>query len=117
LESERSSASVLLNGLSKLKWNLLVKGLLVGAVSGILAVLYRIAIEYGIALWIFVVLAGGLFVAWLVALEPMASGSGIPQVEGVVLFGLKMKWHMILVVRFLGGILCSFFASCVAFAC
>lgn len=126
MESERSSASVLLNGLSKLKWNLLVKGLLVGAVSGILAVLYRIAIEYGtktslgiyaylrahptyIALWIFVVLAGGLFVAWLVALEPMASGSGIPQVEGVVLFGLKMKWHMILVVRFLGGILCSFF--------
>jgi len=104
-----------------------VKGLLVGAVSGILAVLYRIAIEYGtktslgiyaylrahptyIALWIFVVLAGGLFVAWLVALEPMASGSGIPQVEGVVLFGLKMKWHMILVVRFLGGILCSFLA-------
>jgi len=65
---------------------------------GILAVLYRIAIEYGtktslgiyaylrahptyIALWIFVVLAGGLFVAWLVALEPMASGSGIPQVK------------------------------------
>jgi len=47
LESERSSASVLLSGLSKLKWNLLVKGLLVGAVSGILAVLYRIAIEYG----------------------------------------------------------------------
>jgi len=112
LESERSSASVLLNGLSKLKWNLLVKGLLVGAVSGILAVLYRIAIEYGYEnvvrylrlfesaphlyrIMDFRRASRRLFVAWLVALEPMASGSGIPQVEGVVLFGLKMKWHMI----------------------
>jgi len=52
------------------------------------------------------VLAGGLFVAWLVALEPMASGSGIPQVEGVVLFRPKdemaydfgstfSRWHLV----------------------
>jgi H+/Cl- antiporter ClcA len=39
----------------------------------------------------------------------MASGSGIPQVEGVVLLGLRMRWLLVLVVRFAGGLLCGMF--------
>lgn len=116
----------LLSRLNRLKWSLTLKGLLAGVVAGLLAVLYRMGIEYGtqaatkiyaffrvhpicILPWLAAVVAAGLLVAWLVKLEPMASGSGIPQVEGVVLFGLKMKWYTILGVRFTAGLLCGLF--------
>lgn len=116
----------LLSGLNQLKWSLAGKGLLVGIVSGLLAVLYRVGIEYGgetavrmygylklhpllITLWLLAAAVLGWLISRMTKWEPMAAGSGIPQVEGVVLFGLKMKWYTILFVRFVGGILCSFF--------
>lgn len=116
----------LLSSFNQLKWNIVLKGLLVGIVAGALAVFYRLGIEYGtetatkiyehlkihplmILPWFAAIIAAGLFIGWLIKLEPMATGSGIPQVEGVVLFGLKMKWFTVLTVRFIGGILCSFF--------
>lgn len=39
----------------------------------------------------------------------MAGGSGIPQTNGVVICGLKMRWQTILPVRFIGGLLGSLF--------
>jgi H+/Cl- antiporter ClcA len=116
----------LLSSLNELKWSIAVKGLLVGLVAGLLAVLYRLGIEYGtetaiktyaylkihpilIFPWLAAIIGVGLLTAWLIKLEPMATGSGIPQVEGVVLFGMKMKWYTILGVRFVGGFLGSFF--------
>jgi len=89
-------------------------------------VLYRLCIEYGNRIaaktyafmklnpvilipWIILIILVGLFISWLVKIEPMAKGSGIPQVEGLVLYGLKMKWYSILAVRFLAGIISSFF--------
>ncbi len=115
-----------LSSFNELKWSIAGKGVLGGFVAGLLAVFYRLGIEYGtdtsiklyayfrihpilILPWIVAIAAVGLFVAWLVKLEPMATGSGIPQVEGVVLFGLKMKWYTVLAVRFVAGILCAFF--------
>lgn len=111
--------------MNKIKWSITVKGVLSGLIAGVLAVLYRLGIEYGteaaikiyaylkvnpamIILWLIAVIFAGLFISWLVKLEPMATGSGIPQVEGIVLYGMKMKWYMILFVRFVGGILSSF---------
>lgn len=109
-----------------IKWKLALKGLIVGGTAGLLAVLYRIGIEHGseaalyiyallkehpryIAGWIIIISISGIFIGWLVRKEPMASGSGIPQTEGVLLYGLKMKWYSILAVRFIGGLLCSVF--------
>ena len=40
---------------------------------------------------------------------PYTSGSGIPQVEGIVLFGIKIRWYTVLAVRFVAGLLSSFF--------
>lgn len=115
----------LLSGLNETKWSIATKGILSGFIAGVLAVLYRLGIEYGtetsvkiygylklhpkmILLWIIGIVFLALFIAWLIKLEPMASGSGIPQVEGIVLYGMKMKWHLIIFVRFIAGILSAF---------
>ncbi len=126
MDKSRSKIHKLLSSLNKLKWSLTAKGLFCGAAAGSLAVLYRLGYEYGtetsikiyqylsknpliIIPWMAAVIAAGCLIAWLVKLEPMASGSGIPQVEGVVLYGLTMKWYTILPVRFIGGLLSSLF--------
>ncbi|MBW7573033.1 ClC family H(+)/Cl(-) exchange transporter [Caproiciproducens faecalis] len=102
------------------------KGVIAGLVAGLLVALYRLGIEFGteksliayrflklhpiyIVPWLFLIAAVGYLTYRLVKLEPYAKGSGIPQVEGIVLFGMKMKWHTILIVRYLAGILTSLF--------
>ena len=122
----RSKAYKILSSLNQIRWSIALKGILVGLVSGLLVVMYRLGIEYGyeasvkvftllrekpmwIIPWVAAAIAAGLLIARLVKLEPMASGSGIPQVEGQVLYGMKMKWLPILAVRFIGGLLSSFF--------
>ncbi len=112
----------LLDSLHQPKWSIIVKGLLCGIIAGALAVIYRILIDFCtetvfrvyeciklrpllLLPWTVILLVIGLFIAWLVKLEPMASGSGIPQVKGVVVYGMKMKWYTILAVRFIGGAL------------
>ncbi|WP_236834542.1 ClC family H(+)/Cl(-) exchange transporter [Bifidobacterium adolescentis] len=101
-------------------------GILVGLISGFLVVLYRLGIEYGtdtarwiyariretpwlVAPWAVAAIAAALAIAWMVKKEPMAGGSGIPQTNGVVICGLKMRWQTILPVRFIGGLLGSLF--------
>ncbi|RBP99894.1 ClC family H(+)/Cl(-) exchange transporter [Bifidobacterium xylocopae] len=103
-----------------------LKAVLCGLVAGILVVLYRKGVSYGTAFarcayslilqrpllalpWVAAAVAVGLFVAWLIKLVPMASGSGIPQVEGVVLWGLRMRALPVLAVRYTGGFLCALF--------
>ncbi|MGE4277532.1 MAG: ClC family H(+)/Cl(-) exchange transporter [Lawsonibacter sp.] len=112
--------------MNELKWRIALKGILAGLISGLLVVLYRLGIEYGtdiaieiyaylrlhpllILPWILCILVAGLFIAWLIHLEPMASGSGIPQVEGQVIYGLRIKWYSVLAVRYLAGFASSFF--------
>ena len=108
------------------KWEMAFKSLLAGAVAGLLAVAYRLATEKGLELaqtmyaylkihpayilpWAAAAVACGLFIAWMIRLEPMASGGGVPQVEGVVLYGMKMKWYLVIAVRYAAGILGSIF--------
>ncbi len=103
-----------------------LRAMLCGIIVGMLVSLYREGIDAGtvaarrgyamilrdprwIGVWICAAIAVGLLVAFLVAWEPMAGGSGIPQVEGVVLRGMHMTWLRILLVRFVGGLLCGMF--------
>ncbi len=98
------------------------ESILVGLFAGILVVLYRYAVEkaistskavYGllhieiwlIPVWFFILSLLGYFVGYLVEKEPMAAGSGIPQVKAVVLKKLKMNWLNVLLVKFIGGVL------------
>lgn len=122
----KSKVYKMLSGLNEIKWSITIKGILTGFVAGLLAVLYRLGIEYGsetavkiyaflkvhpllILPWIMVAILIGLIISRLIKYEPMASGSGIPQVEGMLLKGMKMKWYPILFVRFVAGTISSFF--------
>lgn len=122
----KSKVYRMLSSLNELKWRVAIKGILSGLIAGLLVVLYRLGIEYGneaaisiysyirvhpffILLWLIAAIVIGLFIAWLIKLEPMAKGSGIPQVEGQLLYGMKMKWYSILLVRYIAGIISSFF--------
>ncbi|WP_027628037.1 H(+)/Cl(-) exchange transporter ClcA [Ruminiclostridium cellobioparum] len=101
---------------------LVFEGIAVGILAGLLVVLYRFALEramvllqgiYGtlsvrpqfIPVWLGVLLIIGVILGKLTKYEPMAGGSGIPQVEGVLLRKLKMNWWKVIVVKFFGGIL------------
>ncbi len=54
---------------------------------------------------------GAIFVliAWwlkkIVANEPMCTGSGIPQIKGILLGKMYMRWYSVLVSKILGGVL------------
>lgn len=123
---KRSKLPSKLSGLDNLKWNVALKGIITGIVAGFLAAGYRFIIESGVEhahtiynylrentlmilpyLGILIVVA--LILNWFVKLEPMSSGSGIPQVEGLLLYGMKMKWYLILPIRFVAGFLSSLF--------
>jgi len=62
-----------------------------------------------IPLWIGSAVILGFVIYRVTVWEPSASGSGIPQVKGNIMFGLKMNWLKILIARFSGGILGSLF--------
>lgn len=111
---------------NQVKWVLAGKAALCGVIAGMLVVAYRVLLAWGtgravliyrwlhgkplwIAGWCALAIAAGLLVGWMVRKVPMASGSGIPQVEGVLLKGLRMASLPILAVRYLGGGLCSIF--------
>lgn len=102
---------------------LIGEGIIVGVVSGLAVLLYRLALEYadtwlgyifeyvkGNALltagWFAALLAMAVTVAVLVKYEPMISGSGIPQVEGEIAGKIETKWYRVLLSKFAGGFLC-----------
>ncbi|MDB6510658.1 ClC family H(+)/Cl(-) exchange transporter [Bifidobacterium pseudocatenulatum] len=120
------SINPLIPRFNQLKWKMAGAGILVGLTSGLLVVLYRLGIERGtdaarwiysqirvtpwlLAPWFVAAVAAAALIAWMIAKEPMASGSGIPQTNGVVICGLHMRWQTILPVRFVGGLFGALF--------
>jgi len=101
---------------------LVFEGIVVGVITGLLIVLYRYSLEKaGILLayiyktisinpvliipWIVALIIIGCIVGLMVKHEPMISGSGIPQVEGVLLRKINMSWWRVIIGKFIGGIL------------
>lgn len=102
------------------KFRIIVEGVIVGLVSGIIIVFYRYALDFMLGItrqayvafqripWLipfWFVLLGllGWLIGFLVGREPMISGSGIPQIKGVLHKKLKMKWWRVILGKFIGG--------------
>ncbi|MCC0661586.1 chloride channel protein [Clostridioides sp. ZZV14-6154] len=101
---------------------LIGEGLLVGAIAGLIVLLYRILLGQAgtwlnqilnfvkgstvkIALWFAVLALLAWIVSKLVNWEPMISGSGIPQLEGEMTGKIKQVWWRVLPAKFVGGFL------------
>lgn len=108
----------------RFRLRLFLEGILVGLFSGIIISFFRWGLETGTvwrewlyqnillnggvlenAAW-FAVLLLGAFILWRLGVyEPGAGGSGIPQVKGVILGAVRMRWLSVLWVKVIGGIL------------
>ena len=101
---------------------ILLKGALAGAATGIVVSAFRWIIDRSesIRQWIYeefassscLILPWILFLAlisgilcWIVRKEPLAGGSGIPQVKGILLGRIRMEWLRVLCLKFLGAVL------------
>jgi Chloride channel protein EriC len=107
----------------RFKTRIFFEGILIGLITGTTVVLFRYILQkasdwleflytylaqhsFGwTVLWIAALTVIALILGKIVQLEPMISGSGIPQVKGAVLRQLNMKWYRVLVWKFIGGIL------------
>jgi len=99
------------------------EGIVIGLFAGVLVVVFRYALEkiellrediYAIlhnngsgyiALWFGVLVLISICLYFIVQKEPMVSGSGIPQVKGIILGHLKMNWSKVMIGKFIGGAL------------
>lgn len=102
---------------------IIFESIVVGACSALIVVFYRYALEkalsfskylyrfqiahlWFIPIWLIILVMAALLVGLLVYRNPMISGSGIPQVEGVLLRKLDMNWWKVIVGKFVGGVIC-----------
>lgn len=108
---------------SNFKLKVLAQSLLIGLLTGVVVVLYRILLEklshfrsdvfeslknspaILIVVWFGVLLLAGFLLGILIEKIPMIKGSGIPQVKGSLLRKFKLNWLPELIGKFFGGII------------
>ena len=112
-----------LNHWTSFQFKLFWEGIVVGIFSGLVVSLFRFLLskaeDFRVAVyaqltqlpveftagWFAVLLAVGGILCWLTRHEPMAGGSGIPQVKGVILGLMRMNWFRILWVKLTAGVI------------
>ena len=112
-----------LNNWNSFQFKLFWEGIVVGIFSGLVVSLFRFLLskaeDFRVAVyaqltqlpveftagWFAVLLAVGGILCWLTRHEPMAGGSGIPQVKGVILGLMRMNWFRILWVKLTAGVI------------
>ncbi len=104
------------------KYTLMAKGAAVGAITGMVIVLFRLGVDklwgisqqimqyahhsaFFIVVWLFILFFISLFISFLLKAEPMISGSGIPQVKAELGGDLSLKWWKVLLCKFMGCLL------------
>ncbi|MCD7777576.1 MAG: ClC family H(+)/Cl(-) exchange transporter [Clostridiales bacterium] len=107
---------------NKYEYLIIPEGIIIGIIAGVIVSLYRyllaVIFDFSVSCYskvdsvfkavvmfaVFIVL--GAAVGLMVKREPLISGSGIPQVEGVLLGKMRFNWLRALVLKFLGGLIC-----------
>jgi H+/Cl- antiporter ClcA len=103
---------------------LIFEGILTGAFAGVVVVCFRLMLAWSTAerLKLFAFLGSSVFgwtalcfvcligialiLSWLIKMVPMATGSGIPQVKGILAGLLRaMSWFKVIGAKFIGGLL------------
>lgn len=106
----------------KIRYRLILEGVLIGITAGLVTSLYRLILSHTekfsqfiysfakINVWSIAALFAGLIIIGLICgilikSEPMIKGSGIPQVEGTILGYFNPNWLKVLIKKFICGIL------------
>jgi len=102
---------------------LVLQGIIIGLLTGLIIVFYRIAIGLGdkyrgviysslgsksfltILLWFVFLGLVGLFLGYIIKLAPMSKGSGIPQIKGFLIHQVKLDWFRDIIAKFVGGVI------------
>ncbi len=103
---------------------LFFEGILTGAVAGAIVVCFRLVLAWAgpersklfaflvsstfgwTALWFVCLIGIALILSWLIKMVPMSTGSGIPQVKGILAGLLQAgSWVKIIGAKFAGGLL------------
>lgn len=101
---------------------LFTEGIMIGCLAGLVVSAFRYLLElpevfrptlvqllqgsylylalYGLGLAL-----AGIFLCKIVAVEPLTSGSGIPQLKGELEGDISMNWIRVLVLKFIGGVM------------
>ena len=104
------------------KYTLMLKGALVGGLTGVVIVLFRLGVQqigdisqqildyahknlFFALVWGFILFFMALTVTFLVKLEPMISGSGIPQAKADINGDLSLCWWRVILCKFAGCLL------------
>lgn len=106
----------------KIRYRVILEGILIGAAAGLVTSLYRFVLTYAERFSTFIyttakthvwsiltvfatLIVIGLICGILAKSEPMIKGSGIPQVEGTILGYFHPKWLSVLIKKFICGVL------------
>lgn len=107
--------------IQKFHLQLCAKGVIVGILTGLVISAYRSILEYLAVLrtdlyalftinnwplflvYLLLILFCAFLLCRLVASEPLISGSGIPQIKGILIGKIQMNWLRVLLCKFIGG--------------
>ncbi|TCS78391.1 ClC family H(+)/Cl(-) exchange transporter [Pectinatus cerevisiiphilus] len=102
---------------------LCIEGIIIGALTGLVISAYRGLLEgseilrpwlysyFTLPHWPFfvaycaLILFFSFFLYWLIKKEPLCTGSGIPQIKGILLGKMHMNWLRVLICKFIGGVI------------
>jgi len=105
------------------KQKIIVEGLVVGLLAGAVAALYRFIIKEADILreqiytilntkgfpaafaWFAILLLAAYILGIIMKKEPSVSGSGIPQVKGILSGRMRMNWVRVIAYKFVGGVI------------
>ncbi|KDR96135.1 H+/Cl-antiporter ClcA [Peptoclostridium litorale DSM 5388] len=122
MTDKRENACNTLRHWHNFRLQLLMEGVAIGLISGAVVVAYRFSLEKAmhmasymrrlvqenpgvVPLYLGGIVLLGVLIGWIVRLEPMVKGSGIPQVEGILLRNMKIDWFRVILGKFIGGVL------------
>ncbi|MDY6298673.1 MAG: chloride channel protein, partial [Selenomonadaceae bacterium] len=107
----------------RLKLRLFLEGNVIGVLTGLVVAAFRYLLVCSeeilprlyawlaqapwefTALWLLALAGIGYIIYRILEAEPMTSGSGIPQIEGILAGEMQMNWARVLALKFAGAVL------------
>ena len=122
MQPEEHTVTHTINRYRSFRYELILEGVVVGALAGAVVVAFRYLIgsadillnmilDYGrshtwfVPVWILILAAAACVVSLLLKWDSLISGSGIPQIEGEIIGEIDEKWWRVLLAKLGGGII------------